>query len=112
MVNVQIIGTPANIVIGVANVYSSFRVTRGSRRQVIDKEQLLDSDGIPTGSVLIPGDWEYDVEVECESNVNLPNTGDLVTLMSDANCVVLDVSQNWTRRGIKNASIKAYRHCK
>jgi hypothetical protein len=101
-------GTPNDVIWGTNNVYNTARVIRGTKNEQTEKDLSLDNNGAPTGSVTIPTLTEYEVEFEVLASTNLPNLGELVTLMGVNNCVVEALNQLWERKGRKRCTMKAH----
>lgn len=101
-------GTPNDVIWGSNTVYAGARIIRGGRTKATEKDLSLNNNGVPTGSVTLPALREYEFEMECQTSVNLPNEGDEVTILGDANCVVDSIQELYERKGRKRAVVKAH----
>lgn len=101
-------GTPSDVIWGTNGVYSG-RVLSARRRRQTEKDLSLDNNGVPTGSVTLPGLTEYELEIEVLNSTALPSVGDLITIADDANCIVDSVEEMWERKGRKKARISAHK---
>lgn len=101
-------GTPNDVIWGTNGVFASGRIIRGGRTRSTEKDLSLNNNGAPTGSVTLPALREYEFEMEGQTSVNLPNEGDEVTILGDANCVVESIQETYQRKGRKTAVVKAH----
>lgn len=103
------VGTPNDVIWGTNGVYATGRIVSGGRTKSIKADPSLNNDGVQTGDVLIKDTPKYDFEMECETNVTLPNEGDTnVNICNDANCVIDSVAETWRRGARKQAKITAH----
>ena len=100
-------GTPNDVIWGTNNLYGTARVLSASKRAADEKDLSLDNNGVPTGSVVIKGLVEYELEIEVLSSTNLPVAGDILNFAS-TNIYVEGVNERWERKGRKRATITGH----
>jgi hypothetical protein len=116
--NQQIItGTPQTVKKGTAGVVtwgqgSTGRIVSVDIQQVVEKTPLHNNDGVPTGAILTPGDFEGNVTIEVESDVTLPAEGadSGLTIDGISDWFVLQVQKKWERQGLHQATLRVFKH--
>jgi hypothetical protein len=112
-----IVGTPQTVKKGTAGIVSwtgvaDARIVSCDIQQVIEKTPLLNNAGVPTGSILTPGDFQGNVTVEVESDKALPVEGADSGLEIDgvSGWYVLQVNKKWERTGLHQAVLTVFKH--
>lgn len=105
--NVKFLGS-GSVVWGTDDTYTEgVLVDKASLKKTSDKVEIPDNDGNTKLVVFFNEKSETSITILAAADAEIPQIGDTIEICGVANCIVGDVSQDWTKGNAKQLTITA-----
>lgn len=92
---------------GTSGVYASGIITKGNKKSTADKKVILDNDGNAAIVIYFNQRKECSFTLLCSTSDPAFAIGDSITIGDVVNCIIDDISEDWTQGSEKQMTVNA-----